>query len=318
MAMFAGAESLARRGEADTNQLLWMGLQQGSFGPDGDLYSRKGLGMTLLALPLVWGALWLPAVGLVQAALLLSGAVAAATGALLYRAAVRLGFLRATALAVALGFGLATMAWPYSQEFFSDPICGFGLFAAFYGLLAFAQTGRKRYLLAGGLGWALAYLARAINLVTLPLYLVGLWVVVDLRVRSALGSSVRPSPRTVIERQWRPLVAFLIPVVLAGAISLWWNWLRYGGIFETGYVESESFSAPWLFGLYGLLLGPARGFFWYNPILLLALPGSVCFGLHARRTLLFVLTLCAIYVLMYARWYMWHGGYSWGPRFLVP
>jgi hypothetical protein len=317
--MFAGTESIARRGEADTNQLLWMGLQQGSFGPDGDLYSRKGLGMTLLALPLVWGAMLWPAIGMAQAALLLSALVTAATGALVYRAAIRLGFLPAAALAGALAFGLATMAWPYSQEFFSDPICGFGLFAAFYGLLSFAQSGRKRYLLAGALGWALAYLARSINLVTLPIYLVGLWVVLDMRVRAGrpLGAG-RPPIRLVLAQQWRPLVTFLIPVVAAGLLSLWWNWLRFGSIWETGYVESESFSAPWLFGLYGLLLGPARGFFWYNPILLLALPGAVWFWRHARRTLLVVAALSAIYVGMYAKWYMWHGGASWGPRFLVP
>jgi len=42
LSMFATAESIVRRGEIDTNQLLWMGLQQGSFGPDGELYSRKG------------------------------------------------------------------------------------------------------------------------------------------------------------------------------------------------------------------------------------------------------------------------------------
>ena len=66
LAMFATTESIVRRGEVDTNQLLWMGLQQGSFGPDGELYSRKGLGMTLLALPLVWLARLWPALGLTQ------------------------------------------------------------------------------------------------------------------------------------------------------------------------------------------------------------------------------------------------------------
>ena len=28
--------------------------------------------------------------------------------------------------------------------------------------------------------------------------------------------------------------------------------------------------------------------------------------------------LTALYFVVYAKWYMWHGGYSWGPRFLVP
>lgn len=319
--MFATAESMARRGEIDTNQLLWMGSQQGNIGPDGDLYSRKGLGMTLLALPFVWAGLLWDRLGLVQTSLLLVPILTAATGALVYRAGARLGWQRATAVATALGFGLATMAWPYTQEFFSDPVCGFGLFAAFYGLLAFSQSGRQGYLWMGGAAWALAYLARSINLVTLPIFLVGLWVVLDLRVRLARRHSDRHEAhtwRTVIEKQWRPMVSFLIPVVLAGLVSLWWNWARYGSIWESGYVETETFGAPWLFGLYGLTLGPARGFFWYNPILLLAFPGAIWFWRHARRTLLIIVALALTYLLLYAKWYMWHGGYSWGPRFLVP
>ncbi len=72
------------------------------------------------------------------------------------------------------------------------------------------------------------------------------------------------------------------------------------------------------FGIAGLLAGPARGLIWYSPILLLAIPGSRWFWRNERLVLIFSLTLAAIYVLFYGKWYMWHGGYSWGPRFLVP
>ncbi len=72
LSMFATVESIVRRGEVDSNQLLWMGLQQGSFGPDGDLYGRKGLGTVLLAWPLVWLARNWHSIGLVQAAMLLN------------------------------------------------------------------------------------------------------------------------------------------------------------------------------------------------------------------------------------------------------
>ncbi len=57
MAMLTATDSLARRGAWDIDLLRWMGEQQGSFGPDGHLYSRKGLGTTLAALPLYWLAL---------------------------------------------------------------------------------------------------------------------------------------------------------------------------------------------------------------------------------------------------------------------
>ena len=132
--MFATTESFVRTGSFDSNQLLWMGNQQGNIGVGGDLYSRKGYGMVLLAMPLVWLAKQWGAVGLVHAALLLNPLVTAWMGALLFRTGRRLGWSRPTSIATALLFGLATMAWPYTQGYFSDPICGWGLLAAAYAL----------------------------------------------------------------------------------------------------------------------------------------------------------------------------------------
>jgi hypothetical protein len=346
LAMFATTESIVRRGEVDSNQLLWMGLQQGNLGPDGELYTRKGLGMVLLALPLVWLAKLWPALGLVQAALLLNPLLTAFTGALLYRTGRRLGWSQPTALAAALIFGLATLSWPYTQGFFSDPVCGWGLFAAQYGLLGHLQTGRKRYLLGGGAAWGLAYLARTINLITLPVFLFGLFLILRQRdqmrlqqAASELGgeetsrqgdketgrrggrdqaNTQHATRNTQLYSNWRPLISFLIPIASAGLVSLWWNWARYGNLLVTGYAESEQFSANWLLGIYGLLIGPARGLVWYSPILLLALLGGRWFWRHARWLFGLALTIVVIYVLVYGKWYMWHGGYSWGPRFLVP
>lgn len=319
LSMFATVESMVRRGEVDSNQLLWMGIQQGSFGPDGDLYSRKGMGAALLAYPLVWLARQWPAVGLVQAALLLNPLLTAWTGALIYRSGRRLGWSVGTATATALLFGLATLVWPYTQTFFSDPVCGWGLFATLYALLGYSQVGRKRYLASGGLAWGLAYLARSINLITLPIFLAALLVALHRR-HGKPGPFVLDATalRRLLIQHWRPLFSFLLPVLIAGLLSLWWNWLRYGSVWDSGYVESEAFTAPWLFGLYGLLLGPARGFFWYSPVLLLGVFGIRWFWRQARWLLLIIALVSALYFLLYGKWYMWHGGYSWGPRFLVP
>ncbi len=319
LSMFATVESMVRRGEVDSNQLLWMGLQQGSFGPDGELYSRKGLGAILLAWPLVWLAHLWPSVGLVQTAMLLNPLLTAWTGALLYRTGRRLGWQQQTALATALIFGLATLAWPYTQTFFSDPVCGWGLFAAFYGLLAYSQTGRKRYLLGCGVAWGLAYLTRTVNLVTLPIFVFGL--LAALHHRHTVGNQPPRSPAALwrlVAGQWRSVVTFIIPIVSVGLLSLWWNQVRYGSIWTSGYVESESFSAPWLFGLFGLLVGPARGYFWYSPILLVGFFGLNWFRQQARWLFWMILTISVGYLLLYGKWYMWHGGYSWGPRFLTP
>ena len=316
LAMFATTESLARRGEADTNQILWMGLQQGDLGSDGNLYSRKGLGMPLLALPLVWLARIWDIIGLVQAALLLNPILTAWTGALLYRTGRRLDWSRSASIMVALIFGLATLAWPYTQTFFSDPVCGWGLFAAAYGLLAYAQTGRKRYLAMAGVAWGFAYLARVINLVTLPIYIAALYLVLESQVRRQMEKF--PGWRAVLRYNWRPVISFIVPVIAFGLASLWWNWTRFGGIFETGYAETERFDALWWFGVAGMLVGPGRGIIWYSPILLLAIPGGVWFWRNERRIFWLIITIFVTYVLLYGKWYMWHGGHSWGPRFLVP
>lgn len=306
LSMFATVESLARQGEANSEQIRWMGLQQGSYGPDGLLYSRKGLGMPLLSLPLVWLALHWPALGLVQSALLLNPILSAWTGALIYLAVLRLGFGRAVAMIVGLTSGLATLTWPYTQTFFSDPVAGWGLFAALYGLLAYSQDRRKRLLFVAGVAWSLAYLARAVNLVTLPLFAGALYYLLFVRMQKRPDETIR---------EW---TLFGIPVAAGGLLSLWWNWLRFGHPLDSGYAPTETFSADWLLGIWGLVAGPARGLIWYSPILLLAVGGAVWFWRRERWLLLLSLGVSLIYLLLYSKWYMWHGGYSWGPRFLVP
>ncbi len=317
LSTFATTESLVRYGEFDSNQLLWMGNQQGNIGPDGNLYSRKGLGMVLLAAPLVWLAKIWPSIGLVHAAMLLNPLLTAWTGALIFRTGRRLGWTRPLAMTTALIFGLLTMAWPYTQSYFSDPVSGWALFAAAYGLVAYSQSGRKLYLFGAGLAWAIAYLTRTINLMTLPIYGLGLLLVLR-PTFTQLGATLPERLRRAFWRWWRPVVTFAIPVVAAGLVSLWWNWARYGSIWDTGYVETETFSADWFFGLFGLTIGPARGILWYNPILLLAIPGALWFWRHQRRILVLSVALIVVYFAVYAKWYMWHGGYSWGPRFVVP
>ena len=63
LSMYLVADSLVRHGGFDTEQIRWMGLQQGMFGPDGLLYSNKGLATSLLMLPLTWAGLTLPGLG---------------------------------------------------------------------------------------------------------------------------------------------------------------------------------------------------------------------------------------------------------------
>jgi len=336
IAMLATTESLVRRIDLDMNAYLWMGLQQGSFGPDGDLYSRKGVGQVLASLPLAWLGLQSHAVGLVQVAMLLSPLVAAATALCLYAAVLMLGYGSDAALAVGLIYGLATPALPYSKYSFSDPLTGLALFAGFLALLRYRQRCSRASAAACGALLGFAVLTRTTSLALVPLYALGYanhrdtekahavilseaknpsrkrgWLSVQ-GILWAFGPQNGMALSSVFSAPlWLPFLAFL---VLTGLF----NYLRFGSPLVSGYLPQESFNGDWLAGIAGLLVSPGRGLFLYAPVLLAAIPGWLLLRRRDAVAAWLCLGVAAAHVLIYGKWFMWHGGYAWGPRFLLP
>jgi hypothetical protein len=319
-AMFSVAESLVRRGDYDIDQIRWMGLQQGTFGPDGELYCRKGIGTSLLAVPLAWLGLVVPWWGLVQTAMLLNVVVTALTGTLLFLYVRRLGYSERTAVVISLVFGMGTMAWPYSKYFFSEPLDALCLLAGAYFLLPAGAdqdpaSSLTRTLLSGAfLGLAVA--TRFADAVLIPVYL-ALLLAYLWRAHGGSLRSPKPSRRLVLG-VLRLVVAFVLPLLVWAAIICAYNYARFGDPFTTGYLPEESFSAPWLTGILGLLLSPGRGLLFFCPVLFACLPAALPFVRRHRLEAIFVYLVSGFYVLLYGKWFMWHGGFAWGPRFLVP
>ena len=273
----------------DSNQLLWMGNQQGNLGVDGDLLHAQGARHGA-----AWGCRWCgwPSSGLLSASCTprCCSIRCSPPGPARCSFAPAAGWAGARAHGDGDGllFGLATMAWPYTQGYFSDPVCGWGLFAAAYGLLAYAQSGRKLYLFGAGIAWGIAYLTRtdqpddAADLPGGAVFGAGCH-----HAAPARQSDWQARLRAAFWRNWRPVVS-LHDSRGAGrrCVSLWWNWVRFGSLWIPATSSTETFSGNWLFGLFGSTIGPARGFIWYNPILLLAIPGAVWFWRHQRTLLL--------------------------------
>jgi len=321
LAMFSTAESLARRGEWDIDQIRWMGLQQGTFGLDGHLYSRKGAGVPLLSLPLVWLGLIVPGWGAATTALLFSALVTAATGALLVRYLQALGYDDRVALVTGLTFGLATLAWPYAKTFFSDPLASLCLLAAALALLRFKDTGRATDAFWAGLALVVAVATRYANLVLVPLFgvLLLIYQIPHLRSRCSTDRRGQEGQIPYLEtRIWRAWVAFGAPLVaIAIAIALY-NVARYGDPLNTGYLPQEDFSGILWQGIAGLLISPGRGLFLYAPVLLMVLPAAPSFFRRHRAEAALAGMIILTHLLLYGKWFMWHGGYAWGPRFVVP
>jgi hypothetical protein len=338
VSLFGVTESLGLRGAVDTNAIAWTqwvnspGEVLGAFGPEGDVYSKKGVGPAVVALPwyLVLHLLGRMGIilGLVQSTLLWNGFVTALTAGLLWLVAVRLGYDDYTGASLALLFGLATIAWPYANQFFGEPLSAFGLLLAFYGLVSWGATGRLRWPIIGGVGAALV-----LATVTAHVLLIGLLAayafLVILRVPSLVWSG--PATGAGGDAQRAPyagdmmtatkgVIAFLTPVVLAGSLLLVYNYGRFGNPFSTGYhfAEGEGFSTPIYQGFYGLVFSPYRGLFWFTPLFLVSVVAYVPFLRRHRAEGILIGLMSLTLVALYSMWWMWWAGFAWGPRFLVP
>jgi hypothetical protein len=227
--------------------------------------------------------------------------ISAALIALTALAVLALGYSRRIALAVALVLGLATLIWPYGRSEFSEPLQALLLLGAFVALRRVRPTGAGHVALLSGLLLGLLVLAKAINLLVLPIFgLALLW-----RLRHA-------PRRAVVEQAMLFGIAALVGV---GAFCLL-NLARTGSPLDFGY--DEPFDVPLLLGLYGWTLSPGKGVLLYMPVLVAA---AVAFPSFARRhgyEAAVIAATSALLVFFYARFWAWSGDWAWGTRFALP
>jgi len=314
VSMFSVTESMVKRGRFDTNQIIWTQWAtsqreaQGFFGLDGNVYSKKGLALSLFAMPLYWLALHWPGVGMLQAVSLLNAAITAATGSLLYLYARRLAYSSTLAILLGLVFGLATSAWVYAKYLFSEPLAGLLLFSAAFFLLGYWQERRWPFLVGAGLAAGLAVVARANNVVALPVFAVYL---------AASCMNRTPGGALTLGRRWLgELAVFTASLAAACSVMALYNWARTGNPLQTGY-DLTIFSPTLWLGLYKLLFSPLRGLFWFSPILLFSPIAFFAFFRRHRAEAGLAAAVVLINVLLFATWTSGEG-LSWGSRFLVP
>ncbi|MEM7132171.1 MAG: hypothetical protein AAF702_38045 [Chloroflexota bacterium] len=339
VSLYAVTESLALRGEADTNTIAWTqfvnspGEVLGAFGSDGQVFSKKGPGPAFLALPWYWllhtlnsfGSVVGVSLGLLPGVLLWNGVVTAATALLVWLTARRLRYDDRVGLVLALLFGLCTIAWPYATHFFGEPLSSLALLVSFYSILTFScsknESHVKRgfrlpdwfWLVAAGSGAAIGLLT-----VTAHIFVIGLLFLFGLiTILNAAGAST-------LFHKLRQSIASLIllggPVCIALIILLAYNQMRFGNPLETGYhfERGEGFTTPILDGLWGLILSPYRGLFWHTPLFFLSLVALVPFWRRHPWEAGVISAMSVTLITLYSTWWMWWGGFAWGPRFLVP
>src|SRR5688572_27053132 len=98
---------------ATDGEILPPFARMGKVGPDGALYSKKGIVTSLLLVPLVALAKLAPWLSISATAMLFNALIATATALILYSFVEELGYRKATAFILALIFGIATVILAY-------------------------------------------------------------------------------------------------------------------------------------------------------------------------------------------------------------
>ena len=281
-------------------------------GRDGTYFGKYGLGQSLVQAPFYVAG---------HAAGRLAGAdddraarfAVSSTNAFVTTALVAVFWLTArllgaglrAATAAALVLGVATLVWPYARSDFSEPLQTLCLLVAF--LLMLRWRGAPRDWIAAGIGCAAAgaFLTKAAS--TVPLAPLGAFYLFVVWQR--LGT--RPAAL-------RPLALAGTPLALAVALQAALNLYRFGSVSEFGYGSEPSvgFTTPLLTGIGHLLFSTGKGFVWFAAPAAL---GVLMLPFIVRRLpaeALAILGVFAAELLYFARWWAWHGDWSWGPRYL--
>jgi hypothetical protein len=232
-------------------------------------------------------------------------------GPLLYTFLGHLGLSRPVRVATPLIYGLATIAFPYSGAFYAHQFTAVLLFVAFY--LAFLM--RRRRLGSGAMpviGFLLAYSVISEYPTALIAGAIALYALIAAPDRRwALGAILAGLPPLVMLGLYNAAI-FGTPFKLGYEYSTLWA--------ETHQVGFLSLSFPSLEALWGITFSAYRGLYFLSPVLLLTWPGLVCFWKAREWRAESILCGWAVvsFMLFNASSVMWAGGYSIGPRYLVP
>jgi hypothetical protein len=111
------------------------------------------------------------------------------------------------------------------------------------------------------------------------------------------------------------------PLVVAAAITVAYNLLRFSDALQFGYrpPADPGFTTPLLTGTGGMLFSPEKSVVLFAPaIVLVPLAVVALWRRRGRATAALVVAIFAVAWGLAATWWSWQGGWSWGPRLIIP
>lgn len=303
----AVTEALVLKGqiwEIDNSPLKAQGIP----GRDGHLYSRTGLLQPLLEAPFYAVGHFLDAnfrspqsFPLRQAFLWFYNPFVAALAAVALFAIVLMTRRSIPwAVATAMLFTFASIAWPYSK-IGSETTFMFAIMTTF----ALAIWARRK---PTTVSWALTGFAAGAAAASKGYSIVALLSLPVLLWPTFMKLSNRDRVRLAL--------ALCLPIaVWCGAIG-WYNWARFGSPTNSGYSNfAPSLTMP--INVFGLLFSPGKGLVLYSPLVILGALGIPRLWRQDRSLAAALLTLFASVAVIGGASSFW-GDEVWGPRYLAP
>ena len=212
------------------------------------------------------------------------------------------------ALVMTLVLIFSTFLFPYFKTFMREPVLTLCLLGGAGGVMTAVRSAKPRgSLIKAGIFLGFGVLTKAAFLVSCVPILVFLAL-------ERKGVQARTSRRKLDD-----LFALGVPILVVGlgGIGLY-NLLRFGNPLTLGYSGGTSFGTPLVTGLFGLLLSPGKGFFWFAPVLLFLPWAFRTFWQDHRNEAGCIAGVAVLNLLLYASYTAWGGDGSWGPRYLAP
>ena len=287
---------------------IGMGLE----GVDGRDYSWFGPGSVLMVLPfyIIGKFAGIPPENIFDIVILLVGV---STVAMVFLFSIYLGYSSRASLITAIFYGLGTMAWYYSKDSGDHGIETFFVLLSVYFMYRHSMGKQVAYLILSALSIGFAFITRPNSMLIMP----------SLFIMMVLHNSKEFDFKTSIRLLIRNSVLFSLSFLPFIGLILWYNYYRFGSVFETGFglmaerLGVDFFTGtPLLTGLLGFLASPVQGFFYYSPVAILFFFSIRSFSRRHPITALSFIVIMISYLLFYAKNEYWHGASGWGPRYI--
>lgn len=289
----------------------------GKVGVDGQFYAQYGIGHSLYNAPFyLLGHLMVKLVPQLTpqydritmfTTLLGQPFISALTWILLFYVCRKFGYSERVAVGCTLAYGLGTQAWMYAQLDFSEPILTFWLLGTVYWIaLPRSHPQHLRLpsitqVLLAGLFLGIAITVKIVAVLLVPVFAGYLWLLLP------------PG----LTQKAKTLAWFFGPVlVIGGGIVGWYNFVRFGTPFETGYGNEFTRCLPDILRHFKQnLVGLEGSLVCYSPVIVLAFAGMIRFSRQFSATAILVFGI----ILMFFGFYPFTTNeLYYGPRYLTP